>query len=157
MDIPPRNLANPPSVEVDYFGEKQFVPEYEYFCYCSNLKGLDALQLHTLYGSRSESENWIEQTKNSLCAGKTITRDFWVNDILWQLSSFAYSLSVLMRYRGDFWVWRQEHSTFREWFIRVPGKVVKSGRQVTVKMPKEYYRKAGWRDFEQRITTTMTG
>lgn len=57
-------------VEVDYFGEKQFVPEYEYFCYCSNLKGLDALQLHTLYGSRSESENWIEQTKNSLCAGK---------------------------------------------------------------------------------------
>jgi hypothetical protein len=39
----------------------------------------------------------------------------------------------------------------------VPGKVVKSGRQVTVKMPKEYYRKAGWRDFEQRITTTMTG
>ena len=144
-------------VEVDYFGEKQFVPEYEYFCYCSNLKGLDALQLHTLYGSRSESENWIEQTKNSLCAGKTITHDFWVNDILWQLSSFAYSLSVLMRYRGDFWVWRQEHSTFREWFIRVPGKVVKSGRQVTVKMPKEYYRKAGWRDFEQRITTTMTG
>ena len=144
-------------VEVDYFGEKQFVPEYEYFCYCSNLKGLDALQLHTLYGSRSESENWIEQTKNSLYAGKTITHDFWVNDILWQLSSFAYSLSVLMRYRGDFWVWRQEHSTFREWFIRVPGKVVKSGRQVTVKMPKEYYRKAGWRDFEQRITTTMTG
>jgi hypothetical protein len=64
-------------VEVDYFGEKQFVPEYEYFCYCSNLKGLDALQLHTLYGSRSESENWIEQTKNSLCAGKTITHDFW--------------------------------------------------------------------------------
>ena len=46
-------------VEVDYFGEKQFVPEYEYFYLCSNLKGFDALQLHTLYGSRSENVKCI--------------------------------------------------------------------------------------------------
>ncbi len=144
-------------VEVDFFGEKQFVPEYEYFCYCSNLKGLDALQVHALYGARAESENWIEQAKNSLCAGSTLTQDFWVNDILWQLSAFAYSLSVIMRYKSHFGAWRQEHTTFRDWFIRVPGKVVTSGRSTTVKMPKEYYRKVGWRNFEQRITAAMTG
>lgn len=143
-------------VEVDFFGEIQFVPKYEYFCYCSNLKGMNAVGLHALYGARAESENWIEQTKNSLCAGRTLTQDFWVNDILWQLSAFAYTLSVIMRYRSDFWAWRQEHTTFRDWFIRVPGKVVKSGRQVILKMPKEYYRKTRWRDFEQRITAVMT-
>lgn len=144
-------------VEVDFLGERQLVPVHEYFCYCSNLKGLDAVELHALYGARGESENWIEQVKNSLRAGGTLTGDFWVNDILWQLSAFAYSLSVITRYRSDFWSWRQEHTTFRDWFIRVPGKVVKSGRQVILKMPKEYYRKAKWRDFEQRTTAMMTG
>ena len=100
-------------------GEIQFIPKYRYFCYCSNLKGMDSVGLHTLYGVRAESENWIEQTKNSLCAGRTLTQDFLVNDILWQLSAFAYILSVIMRYRSDFWEWHQEHTTLRDRFICV--------------------------------------
>ncbi len=100
-------------------GEIQFIPKYRYFYYCSNLKGMDSVGLHTLYGVRAESENWIEQTKNSLCAGRTLTQDFLVNDILWQLSAFAYILSVIMRYRSDFWEWHQEHTTLRDRFICV--------------------------------------
>jgi hypothetical protein len=57
-------------------GEIYEIPEYEYFCYCSNLKGLQADRLHVLYGARAESENWIEQTKNQLHASQTVTDDF---------------------------------------------------------------------------------
>lgn len=39
---------------------------YDHFCSCSNLKGMNALEIHRLHGERSESENWIEQAKNSL-------------------------------------------------------------------------------------------
>ena len=138
-------------VQKEYFGEIELIPVYDYFCYCSNLKGLDAIKIHRLYGERSESENWIEQAKNSLCGGRTITRDFWVNDMLWQLSQLAYNISIMIRYDTDFWAWCQEHTTFRRWFICVPGKVVKSARRVTVKMPKEYYWKQKWRDFEQQL------
>jgi hypothetical protein len=70
----------------EVWGEVYRIPQYEYFCYCSNLKGLDITQLHVLYGARAESENWIEHTKNQLHASQTITDDFHVNDILWQLA-----------------------------------------------------------------------
>jgi len=34
-------------------------------------------------------------------AGATLTDDFWANDILWQLSVFAYNLSVMMRQKKN--------------------------------------------------------
>jgi hypothetical protein len=131
-------------VERMWMGTIEQVPEYEYFCYCSNLKGLKAEKIHTLYGGRAECENWIENTKNQLCAGKTITDDFNVNDMLWQLSVIAYNLSAIMRYESDFHVWRQEHKTFREWFICVPGKVISKARQTTVKMSRHYIYAKQW-------------
>jgi len=92
-------------VEKEFFGKIEIIPVYEYFCYCTNLKGLTTLRIHSLYGARAESENWIENTKNQLCAGQTITNDFHVNDILWQLSVMAYNISVLMRYDSDYKTW----------------------------------------------------
>jgi len=57
----------------------------------------NAEQLHKKYNERATSENWIEQVKNHLLAGKTLTNDFHVNDLLWQISVFAYNISVMMR------------------------------------------------------------
>jgi hypothetical protein len=138
-------------VETDFFGKKELIPDYEYFCYCSNLKGLDAFDIHKLYGGRAECENWIENTKNQLCAGKTITNDFHVNDILWQLSVMAYNVSVIMRYEADFKAWKQEPKTFREWFISVPGKVVTTGRKTIVKMSKHYIHAKEWERLVNKI------
>ena len=126
-------------VEKEFFGNIELIPIYEYFCYCTNLKGLSATKIHALYGERAESENWIENTKNQLCAGRTITDDFHVNDMLWQLSVMAYNISVLMRYDADHKVWKQEPKTFREWFILVPGKVVTNARKTIVKISKHYF------------------
>ena len=138
-------------VKRDFFGQTEVIPVYDYFCYCTNLKGLTAIKIHALYGERAESENWIEHTKNQLCAGKTVTNDFHVNDILWQLSVIAYNISVLMRYDSDYKVWRQEPGSFREWFISVPGKVVTGARKTTVKMSKHYIYVKEWMRLADKI------
>jgi hypothetical protein len=138
-------------VEKDFFGKLELIPVYEYFCYCTNVKGLSSTQIHALYGQRAECENWIENTKNQLCAGQTTTDDFHVNDILWQLSVMAYNISVLMRYELDHKTWRQEPKTFREWFIIVPGKVVMNARRITVKMSIYYLYAKEWKRFADKI------
>jgi len=134
-------------IRTEFFGRILFVPEYEYACYCSNLEG-NAFFLHEIYKQRSTSETWIEQVKSQLLAGKTLTDDFHANDILWQLNVFAYNLSVMMRYRIK-QLWRQEHETFRDWFINLPAKLVKGGRVITAKLYKHYYYKDIWIRFEK--------
>ena len=138
----------------EHLGEVFRVPQYEYFCYCSNLKGLNAEGLHEVYGARAESENWIEQTKNQLHASQTITDDFRVNDILWQLAALGYNLSVMMRYQADHTIWRQEPLTFMRWFIVVPGKVVKSARKKFVKMSRYYWYAPQWQTFAQKVASS---
>lgn len=135
--------------KVTYFGQSQFVPEYEYACYCSNLSDT-ALELHEKYKQRSTSETWIEQVKSQLLAGSTLTNDFHANDILWQLSVLAYNLSVLLR-QDVKEIWREEHETFRAWFIAVPALVAQSGRQVVMKIYEYYLFKDRWRRFEQAL------
>jgi len=46
-------------VEKEWFGQIELVPDYEYFCYCCNLKGLTIIDIHRLYGGRAECENWM--------------------------------------------------------------------------------------------------
>jgi hypothetical protein len=134
-------------VAADFMGSRQWVPKYDYACYCSNLT-VDVLELHELYKQRSTSETWIEQVKNQLLAGATLTDDFHANDILWQLNVLAYNLSVMMRYKVKKF-WRQEHATFRDWFINLPAKLVHGSRQVTMKIYENYYYKDSWIAFDR--------
>jgi hypothetical protein len=136
-------------VEADFMGSRQWLPKYEYACYCSNLT-VDVLELHELYKQRSTSETWIEQVKNQLLAGATLTDDFHANDILWQLNVLAYNLSVMMRYKVKK-LWRQEHATFRDWFINLPAKLVHGNRQVTLKIYENYYHKDKWIEFDRLL------
>lgn len=134
-------------VDAEFMGEKQLLPKYDYACYCSTLDG-DALSLHLVYNQRATSETWIEQVKSQLFAGATLTNNFHANDILWQLSNLAYNLSVMMRFNMKTY-WRQEHATFRDWFINIPARIVETGRQIKAKMYRHYYYKKRWLDFEQ--------
>lgn len=137
-------------VEADYFGQKQYFPEYEYACYCSNLDG-DAVFLHEKYKERSVSETWIEEIKGQLFAGKNLTADFHANDMLWQLQVLAYNLSVMMRCKSEKFR-RQEHKTLRDWFINIPAKLVYSGHRLTLKIYEHYYYKNRWNEFDNLIT-----
>ncbi|MFO7852243.1 MAG: hypothetical protein ACQERS_12815 [Bacteroidota bacterium] len=103
-------------VEVSYLGREKTVPVYQYVCYISSYT-MDAIELHEPYKQRFTSETWIEQVKGHAMAGGTITDDFWANDILWQLSVFAYNISVMMRQKKDKFK-KQEHRSFIDWFFR---------------------------------------
>jgi len=125
---------------------------YDYFCYSSNLEGNTAIDLHELYKQRGECENWIEQVKNQLLAGKTLVDDFWANDIFWQLSAMAYNLSISMRLKEKKY-WRQEYNTFRDWFVSVPGMLVSIGGQLILKIYEHYYYKEQWKAFDLILDT----
>lgn len=132
-----------------FFGRIEWIPVYEYACYCTN-RNMDAIAAHECYKQRSTSENWIEQVKNQLAAGMTLTDDFWANDILWQLCVSAYNLSVMMRL-GHKELHRQEHRTFREWFIMAPGELYRL-RQPELRLYEHYLFKEQWRAFADSLT-----
>ena len=136
-------------VEVSYLGEKKTVPVYQYVCYVSSYD-LDAVELHELYKQRSTSETWIEQVKGHTMAGNTLTDDFWANDILWQLSVFAYNISVMMRQKKDKYK-RQEHRSFIDWFIAVPAKITRSGHRIELKMYEHHFYKDAWEELDRLI------
>jgi hypothetical protein len=136
-------------VQVEYLGEKQLVPVFQYVCYASNLD-LDAAGLHELYKQRSVSETWIEQVKGHVMAGSTLTDDFWANDILWQLNVLAYNLSVMMRQKKSKFK-KQEHRTFIDWFIAVPAKITSSGHQIELKMYEHHFYKSDWEELDRLI------
>jgi len=136
-------------IEVEFMGEMQLFPKYEYACYCSNLP-LEPLDLHKYYQARATSETWIEQVKSQLMAGTTLTDNFHANDILWQLSVLAYNCSVAMRSKKKK-VWRQEHATFRDWFIKLPGRLQARSRGLILHLPEKYGYKWHWLDFEQSL------
>jgi hypothetical protein len=136
-------------VEVSYLGEIIIVPVYQYVCYVSSYD-LDAVELHELYKQRSTSETWIEQVKGHTMAGSTLTDDFWANDILWQLSVFAYNISVMMRQKKDKYK-RQEHRSFIDWFISVPAKITRSGHQIELKMYEHHFYKDAWEELDRLI------
>ncbi len=160
-------------VRVTYLGREEILPVYQYVCYISSYD-MDATQLHELYKQRSTSEfcderdqsklvlnwrakkqnlhckTWIEQVKGHTMAGNTLTDDFWANDILWQLSVFAYNISVMMRQKKNRFK-QQEHRTFIDWFISVPAKIIRSGHTMEIKLYEHHFYKADWEKLDRFI------
>lgn len=132
--------------EVYFFDEKQYEAQYDYFCYCSNLD-LNSYELHLNYAQRATSETWIEQVKSHLKGGSTVIDNFNANDIFWQLSVLAYNISVMARFKWKRF-FREEHNTFKDWFINVPAILIKSGRRVFLKIYKNYNYKERWKVFD---------
>ena len=135
--------------QVTFLGKTEWVAVYDYACYCSNLD-LDAYRLQELYKQRATSETWIEQVKSQLLAGRTFTNNFHANDMLWQLAVLAYNLSVMMRFKVKKF-WREEHATFRNWFIQVPAKILTGGRSIRAALYQEYHLKERWLELERLI------
>ena len=116
---------------------------YDYVCYVTNLDH-SPNTIDQLYKKRGESENWIENIKNQLFGGTINVDHFWANEAFWICSVLAYNISVWFRLLTDLCCWKQEHLTFREWFIKLAGKVVHSGRRWSLKMYKAYHYKEKW-------------
>lgn len=137
--------------QTEYFGKIEQVGVYQYACYSTNLE-LNGQELHAKYNERSTSENWIEQVKNQLLAGKTLTNNFHANDLLWQIGVFSYNLSVMLRYNIKKH-WKEEHNTFRDWFIELPAKILTGGRQLKMKIYENYYYRDDWICLDRELST----
>ncbi len=72
---------------------------YQYGCYV-NSYDVYVIELHEFYRQRSSNMTWIEQVKWHSMVRSTLTDDFWTNDILWQLSVFAYNIPVMIRQKN---------------------------------------------------------
>ena len=129
---------------------------YEYFCFVTNFDHSPNV-IYQLYKKRGESENWIENIKNQLFAGDLIVNNFWANEAFVICSVLAYNISVWMRALTDIVSWKEEPLTFRDWFIKLAGKVVHSGRQFYLKMYKAYHYKERWMKIYQGIVKLEFG
>ena len=47
--------------------------------------------------------------------------------------------------------WREEHNTFRDWFIDLPAKILNGGRQMKMKIYENYYFRDDWEKFEKLL------
>lgn len=121
------------------------IPEYEYFCYVTNLE-IAPLEAHALYGERATSENWIEWCKNHMAAGSFLTQKFWANAAIFQTCILAYNLLIWMRLLTSERAWHEEPNTFRNWFIHAPAKLVRTSKQWFLRLPKNYYWKSQWEE-----------
>ena len=65
------------------------------------------------------------------------------------ISTLLKKLGQAGAFRLQEYLWRQEHETFRDWFINLPAKLVKGGRVITAKLYKHYYYKDIWIGFEK--------
>jgi len=106
--------------------------------------------VHKNYCERATSENWIEQIKNQLLASTTLTNDFWANDILWQLGVLAYNVSVMMRL-GHKKLHKQEHNTFRDWFIKIPGEFIRRRHHEEIRIYQYYSMQRQWQLFADKL------
>lgn len=132
------------------------MPDYEYFCYVTNIDE-SPVYLHSLYGDRCESENWIEAVKNQLFAGWLLTDSFWANEALWQCSVLAYNLSLWMRILTDRKSWHEEPNTFRLWFIQLAGRLVTSARQTELKLYNAYHYQRKWLKINEAVKALQFG
>ena len=117
-----------------------FLPgeEFEYFFYVTNT-GLPAEAVVAFYEKRGNAENYIKEAKYDLAVGHLLLRSFWANEAIFQLMMMAYNLFLLFKMdRGMKAEYRQQIKTFRLNYIFLAGKIVRTARQVVLKLPEQY-------------------
>jgi hypothetical protein len=125
-------------------------PQYEFFCYVTNLD-LTPWEAHKFYGKRATCENWIEWCKNQMASGTFLTQDFWANSAMFQTCILAYNLLVWMMWLTNKKGFCEEPNTIRIWLIKTPARLIKSGRQLILKLPKDYFFKEQWEQLESSL------
>jgi hypothetical protein len=93
----------------------------------------------SFYEKRGNAENYIKEAKYDLAVGHLLLRSFWANGAIFQLMMMAYNLFLLFKIdRGMKTEYRQQIKTFRLKYIFLAGKIIRSARQVVLKLPEQY-------------------
>lgn len=108
---------------------------YDYFCYVTT-ENLTPWQTHKKYGERATCETWIDEAKNQMGMAHIKTKEFLASAALFQCAVLAYNTVRWMALvSGDKQLMRWEMASIRAFMVRMAGKLVCGGRQMTLKIP----------------------
>jgi hypothetical protein len=128
-------------------GELLELEHYDYFCYVTT-EPLTPWQAHRKYGERATSETWIEEGKSQMGLAHIKTDHFLANAALFQSAILAYNTvrwMALMSGNKQLRQWEPE--TIRTFLVRVAGKLLTGGKQLTIKLPKEHLYPQPWEEW----------
>lgn len=124
------------------------IPVYAYFCYATT-ETYTAMEAHRKYGERATCETWIEEFKGQMNGAHIKTSEFWANSILFQCAVLAYNIMRWMALFVGGVIRQWEMKTMRLFLVRVAGKLINSGRQLTLKLPEKFLHQAVWQSWEK--------
>ncbi len=100
----------------------------------TNIPGIDAVQAWRLYNQGAVVEQRIEEL-GQLGVGKTAVDDLGGNRLLWSMGGLAYQLMHFLRTVGlPAPLQKSQVKTLRAWLIRMPAKIVRHARRLSVKL-----------------------
>lgn len=100
----------------------------------TNIPGIDAVQAWRLYNQGAVVEQRIEEF-GQLGVGKTAVNHLGGNRLLWSMGGLAYQLMHFLRTVGlPAPLQKSQVKTLRTWLIRMPAKIVRHARKLSVKL-----------------------
>jgi hypothetical protein len=100
----------------------------------TNIPGIDAVEAWRLYNEGAVVEQRIEEF-GQLGVGKTAVDDLGGNRLLWSMGGLAYQLMHFLRTVGlPAPLQKSQVKTLRTWLIRMPAKIVRHARRLSVKL-----------------------
>jgi len=112
--------------------------EYDYLFFVTNTE-LSSEEVVDFYQKRGNCENYIKEAKYDMAVGRLLLKSFWSNEAIFQLMMLAYNLFLL--FKIDFvrtTEYRQQIKTFRLKYIFLAGKIIKTARNVVMKLSEKY-------------------
>ena len=113
--------------------------EYDYFFFVTNKSDLSSEEVVLFYEKRGNCENYIKEAKYDMSVGHLLLQSFWANEAIFQLMMLAYNLFLL--FKMDFAngaEYRQQIKTFRLKYIFLAGKIIRTARNVIMKLSEKY-------------------
>lgn len=112
--------------------------EYEYFFFVTNTT-LESEEVVVSYEKRGNSENYIKEAKYDMSVGHLLLKSFWANEAVFQLMMLAFNLFLLFRFDSlSVAEYRQQIKTFRLKYVFLAAKIIKTARNVIMKLSLNY-------------------
>lgn len=112
--------------------------EYEYFFFVTNIDLLSE-KVVISYEKRGNSENYIKEAKYDMSVGHLLLKSFWANEAVFQLMMLAFNLFLLFNFDSlSVAEYRQQIKTFRLKYVFLAAKIIKTARNVIMKLSFNY-------------------
>ncbi len=112
--------------------------EYEYFFFVTNIDLLSE-KVVISYEKRGNSENYIKEAKYDMAVGHLLLKSFWANEAVFQLMMLAFNLFLLFKFDSlSVAEYRQQIKTFRLKYVFLAAKIIKTARNVIMKLSFNY-------------------